>query len=653
MKTLRSKVLPCSVVGNNLFQNSYPTKAANTLEWDSYYNMVEAYFQQGGKFIRTIQTPWSSLVEYEKKGNYYDRLHYAWEQDKFMDLCESYDALVQFNLLMHTPFTIVDGYNMHAFDWERYRFNPSGNAIVYDINDDYPVYCYNDNPQQTGGKMPHEALENEDDLKYHEQRTRYYIARYGYSTKIYEFELLSEPFNVDGNSLTGEEPYFANGTPQQETLFNAIYTYHGRIGHYIKEVMDHKHHLLGVDYGMKLWNPHTNTIKMDKSYEHGTIDIVGMNWYSNLYNKYIVTKNSDESSNNAFNSSENSRARAVKELQNWAKKPILFSEMGDGDDVGPCSNYIGDYVDAMSMGFIGASGFNLWNGLSTTESILWPTTIRAQYHMNGDDVINTLSNGNGAWVQGRQHATFSDGGAHVVEHQYYISKNQELAVGYVRNRTFNIQTRGNGLGKCNVNFPTPVNTPYAVLWTNPKNNDRLQIEGLKNNTDYSIEWYSYKEGTYMGDECRNSQGNGDFKLKHPPLIVFTQTSPLDQPVLWYVIRQNNCQQGMATFNDEIVKSLIDVNYKDPISDDFENNNFEEFFDNMIENFVIYPNPFDHYFVVKSSEIDNLIVQNIDGAVVGSYNISKGETKINTSQLSKGVYIVSLQVQNKQFKIEKR
>lgn len=30
-----------------------------------------------------------------------------------------------------------------------------------------------------------------------------------------------------------------------------------------------------------------------------------------------------------------------------------------------------------------------------------------------------------------------------------------------------------------------------------------------------------------------------------------------------------------------------------------------------------------------------------------------ETKNRTSQLSKGVYIVSLQVQNKQFKIEKR
>ncbi len=383
------------------------------------------------------------MIEFEKKGNYYDRLHYAWEQDKLLDLCEQYDALMMFNLMIHHSFEERGSYHLDNWDWGKWINHYETKVPEY--TDTNLVYCYNDNPQEIGGKQPYEALMLENDLKYHEQRTRYYIARYGYSTKIYEFELLSEPFNVGKHGKTGYQPYF-NST-QQSTLFNAIETYHGRLSWYIKEKTNHTEHLLGVDYSMGVWKTDPNDIKMDQSLHHGNIDIIGINDYTYLYHKYIIKKNGN---NNSFESDENSRARAVKEFQAWVNKPVIFSEFGDGDDIHNCSGYTGSFVDIMSAGFTGVAGYNLWEGRDSNQNFLWPATIRAQYHMNGTDVITTLSNGNGGWVQGRQHEkVYSSHVSKIKELQYYISQNKERSVGYVRNRSYNIHTKRTN-DTCNV-----------------------------------------------------------------------------------------------------------------------------------------------------------------------------------------------------------
>ena len=164
-------------------------KAADLGDWVNYIHEVENYLQEGGKYIRTIQAPWSSLIEFEEKGNYFNRLHYAWEQDNLIEICEKNDALVLFNFLLQEPFMNYGDYYFYDWDWDKYGYDKS-----HVPSDPYPVYGYNDNP---GVKQPHEMFLLEDDLKYHEQRTRYYVSRYGYSTSIFEFELLSEPYHLD------------------------------------------------------------------------------------------------------------------------------------------------------------------------------------------------------------------------------------------------------------------------------------------------------------------------------------------------------------------------------------------------------------------------------------------------------------------------
>jgi len=52
-------------------------KVTKLKDWLRYHADIEAYGKQGGRFIRTLQSGWSSLIEFEKKGNYYDRQPYA------------------------------------------------------------------------------------------------------------------------------------------------------------------------------------------------------------------------------------------------------------------------------------------------------------------------------------------------------------------------------------------------------------------------------------------------------------------------------------------------------------------------------------------------------------------------------------------------
>src|SRR5690606_3307829 len=249
--------------------------------------------KQGGKFIRIMQSPWSALIEYEKKGNYFDRLHYAWEQDKLLDLCEQYDAMMLFNLMNHTPFEICSSYFAFHWDWERYWIDENG-QIYYNHDEDWPWYCYNTNSKEIGGKLPHQTLADDEDLLYHQQRTRYYISRYGYSTNIYEFELLSEPFNVDVNAKYKTQPYFVpqdGATDEQiayqKELFQSIEKYQRNISTYIKEELGHDEHLIGVDYASGIWNPDSTKWQLDKSYAFKHIDIIALNDYDVTQNRYI------------------------------------------------------------------------------------------------------------------------------------------------------------------------------------------------------------------------------------------------------------------------------------------------------------------------------------------------------------------------------
>ena len=112
--------------------------------------------------------------------------------------------------------------------------------------------------------------------------------------------------------------------------------------------------------------------------------------------------------------------------------------------------------------------------------------------MNGDDVINALSEGYGDWVQGRQVAALHDDGEVRKELQYYVSQNGEYAIGYVRNRTYNIHTkRYNDTCYVQTDVDNQMSWLMDIAWDDGYNDGRLWVTGLKNNHDYQVDWYSF------------------------------------------------------------------------------------------------------------------------------------------------------------------
>jgi hypothetical protein len=56
-------------------------------------------------------------------------------------------------------------------------------------------------------------------------------------------------------------------------------------------------------------------------------------------------------------------------------------------------------IDNFRFGFSGIAGFNKWHFMEGNEYGVWENIIRAEQHMNGQDVKNVISSN---YIQGRQ-----------------------------------------------------------------------------------------------------------------------------------------------------------------------------------------------------------------------------------------------------------
>lgn len=655
--------------GHNLFSNTNTEKTANIVAWNDYLEMLEQYLQTedngGSKYFRTIQTPYSSLIEFEEKGNYYKRLHYAAETDKILDLCEEYDALFQFNFMIQEPMMMYANYDMWFWDWDNYLTSgttlPHYNSSFYDL----PVYCYNDDPSYTkqdgslhiGSKKPHEMFTNESDLAYHKQRTRYYIARYGYSTKIYEFEILSEPFHLSEFWHGENKAPYEDDAHQEHTLVrDAVYNYHKVISEYIKDSLKHtKKQLIGIDISWEDKGSGKPIRGVDQSILLSSIDIIGFNKYYSDPKSLIITDD-----NSVFNFADT--LNDFRKDDGKVSVPVIIPEGGTDEGFTACSGFSQHPVDKMTLPFSGIAGYNAWGGYDPLYSDengvvtmpdhiydMWKTTIRAKNHMNGNDVIGTLSEGSGAWTHGLGKANKNGKlKKYSIDHQYYTSSNKYFAVGYVRNLTYNVKTRGPFGSDCyNQDFEQVNNSPRNIKWNQVGVTKRLRVDFLIKREEYRIHWYSaFREADngYLKSDCiktNKKDGKWGITLEFPELTV-SHNGNNDLPVVWYVLYKENCNSGMAQQNN-LDKNLISLEELQSL----ENNN------QILKALNVYPNPFQNYISIQSPQEDQMILQTIEGKKIAVYKIEKGETNVNTFYLNNGMYILTFINQIQTFKLIKQ
>jgi len=323
------------------------------------------------------------------------------------------------------------------------------------------------------------------------------------------------------------------------------------------------------------------------------------------------------------------------------------------------------FVDKMTLPFTGIAGYSAWGGDApvyqasasspvTLPSYIhnkWETTVRVKNHMNGEDVINTLSDTWGAWKHGMGKAEIKNHKNEIeaLETQYYQSSDKKKIVGYVRNRTFNVATKGIDTpcinSEYNWNIPNEKLPAIVKLrnleWDNARVGQRLRIDDSYNIwKKYDFDFYSYKSGNWIGEVSKSPALNGTIRIEYPELR--TIGSGQINPVIWFVAERRGSSMRPEYNNPKSEK--IEENYiKDVVS-------FRHEDDKEIK---IYPNPFQNYFKVKSPSEDNLLLIDIHGRILLELLIANGISKISTETLSKGVYTVVLIKQNAHFKLIKQ
>lgn len=278
----------------------------------AYLEEIEKFKEAGGNYFRMINFPFTYDIEYEKLGNYTNRLHCAWELDQMIYKAEELNLKIHFDLFI--GYSVVKAhYGVTDWDWYADRENDPG-------------YCY---ARELGLKEPHEFLTNEQARKHYKNKLRYMIARWGYSTAIATLEMMSE---ID-NKFPGYAP--------------EIYSWQKEMARYIKEDLGHTQQLLTVSYT----NGRPKVKQGDLSYTIPHLDILT----HNIHRAAI------------------GRGELQEYYLRYAKygKPLLFSEIGTGDiGLQVCDKNTEWIKDLWLTLFSGtaSAGIN-WNEFHNTE--LW------------------------------------------------------------------------------------------------------------------------------------------------------------------------------------------------------------------------------------------------------------------------------------------
>jgi hypothetical protein len=141
-------------------------------------------YNANGNFTRFVAAPWFMQLEWEALGNYQPKMGQAWEFDRIVEFCDEKDIYFLFCALMQSP--LVSRSDDKEYILPRIRWE---------------TYCYNDNDQTPaemaaeppiGIDRPIEFFSNVRAIDHTKDYFRYLVARYGYSTALAGWQLVSE-----------------------------------------------------------------------------------------------------------------------------------------------------------------------------------------------------------------------------------------------------------------------------------------------------------------------------------------------------------------------------------------------------------------------------------------------------------------------------
>jgi hypothetical protein len=614
--------------GNELvYQPQYHSQLPPIAHYEQYLRRMDTLAMNGMNYFRLIMNPFSLDIEYEKLGDYTDRMHIAKEMDLIIERAEQNDMLIHWNFMLHNTLQ-TNGHSIKYWDWSEEPDPNDMNAIPT------AGYCYT---QIDGVDTPLDFFTNQEAKDYYKERLRYIIARWGYSPDIGMFEHFSEinqigkKYNYDQNNtyVDGSGQY-----PGNETVF---FDWHGEMSWYLKEQLDIPQ-LLTLSYTTDI------NVQVDQSFFHGNIDVITVNQY-NYYKSDVHGFHRDIIPFLISNSGGNNDFEPGKVLWGNYDKPLFFSESG-AQHLWGCDNFVETRRNIWQNMFWGVSGTLDW------EHEILPKEFRnLDIYKRVDEFTQGVDLEGGDWHSGmvklnnqgeweykesyRDDCIREDELADVV---YLRSGDKEKAFGVITNRRANYYTLGEGECTADTIIAAPLHSKNGeqnffgnYVWD--KYSDSLQLYGDV-----------LPEGGSNRLRLRNMKGGKEFKIKY--------YSPYD---LVNSIKEETKWGPKLTLDFPEMDSLDIVLFEAfPMSGNFKSMHSDTTNSKEIltreskkeksDEVIVYPNPNDGKFVIiveKANAAKTIyITDNLGKRIDSRFDVSK-ENLYNKTNFRPGLYFIEV------------
>lgn len=302
-------------------QEEYRAGSPPPQTYAGWKTRLKSIGNNGGNYVRWINHASTFEIEYERLGDYSNRMNTAQEIDSSVWLAEEYGMNIHWTLM--SQFYLTENiFYMGAWDWTEEN-GGSG-------------YCY-----KTGLGLTSiwDFFSDEEAKKYYKQRLRYIMARWGYSTNIGILELMSEMDEIGKryvpnaqNQLVAHDCYYdlssenqgnvgdcvndrVDEIPEQHFVQNLVGEWSAEIATYIKSQF-FEAPLISANYaGAKG--------EFDGSYAAEDVDVLTRNNYS--YRRFVDFNYEYYST---YHYAADLDARNNRTEYSDLNKPFMFSESG-------------------------------------------------------------------------------------------------------------------------------------------------------------------------------------------------------------------------------------------------------------------------------------------------------------------------------------
>lgn len=483
------------------------TKTLPHKSYESYLRLISHFKESGGNYYRMLITPWTYDVEFENLGNYSRRMDNAWELDRLIEFSEEQQLKIHFNMLLHGVLENPSVYTITNWDW------PAHDSPVYGdktcVTKEDKGFCYG---RELNLKRPIEFFIDEEAKRFYKNKLRYMIARWGYSTSVGVFELLSEVNNLGQqanlkntgkgcpNIGTVTVPYHDSS----QSVPKIVLQWQNEMAKYIKKELEHNQHPIAVSYTGK-----PDISSGDLSYYSPYIDIATYNAYSYDKNQNKLPRLSNDLNEYRKNKLLISNSILRKEDSRRSVplgKPFMLSEIGSG--MSACAQSTVWKQSIFLSPFTGVAGTAMpWLNYNNNRD-LWSNFQNVNLFMNAVPLNKNY------WV-----SNYSVSKSNKVEVFSLQDRKSKMVVGAVNNRTYNYYTMRDSCSSCYCS-KIKVNNSLSTLEsirTESKEN-RVKINKLGKLNTYSISWYDPLKGGYVSKgELVKTNWLGQLKLNYPNL----------------------------------------------------------------------------------------------------------------------------------------